>query len=270
MAPCAGCCIILPTCSGGNFFCRTRTKTGGPLCGYSEFCDVSTPPKKYRKLSYYSTVQWDTFWSQDSSCGGFRYHTDGGTVNQWCQYDKLTCAQSGAIFPTCHPSLSCATWPGTDSCNTSSATRTVLSLVGTEICDSCFGFPYDTQGANETSYTLSDEDTPCDALDRGGITYSDWTDWFPAGVGCPPVNCCAAGGATLDGSGNAISYEAQWKIEYTGLPPLTECQASIGMYAGDILMQTVVVSGTSDESGNLTLYGNVLYYCDLPIYALPI
>ncbi len=278
--PCS-CCAPPSGCLSDGFQCRDR---GGDasLCGFDEFADVSTPPKKYRTKSLTGVL----FTCNYSGTLCTPPHTItirddfNGVV---CSYDAATCATSmnqdatrfldsfpaacpltsgGASFPY---GFDCsAPFPFAADIATRIQTATQETVTGSGGCG--IRGSDSVKASGSVTLNLTDEDTADDAIARllagPGGTWSAW------GVG----SCVAS---YEDRTGFSFHYtEAQWRIFKTGLLPNAAYSAVIEIWRAPwgtpdfVLFQTIDASGTSDPDGNLDMEGDVPLELGFDTYAL--
>ena len=269
--PCCGGCVVTTVSCG----LRGGVAT---LCGFSEFLTTpSSPPKKYRNIKpegkpyicYYG----------NSSCTGTldtvdSYDLDGADE---LIYNASTCEVNTGHYThyvnSDHPSTCGYSTSGTATVEVEgvfsigAASETTANSVITRTLTTCevvfdngatcnaAGFDYYHIYGSQKQ-TLSIEDTESDALSRllagPGGTWSSYS-------GGP----CVAG-YEIRTSGFSFHYnEARWRAQATGLTPGTNYTTYIqywrrpygtGSYT---LFQTVIVYGTADGTGLLSIDGDV-------------
>jgi hypothetical protein len=147
-----------------------------------------------------------------------------------------------------------------------SATSRVATISGAA-CQVSGGYGFAITNDPSIEETLSEEDTDQNAIDRllagaGG----EWSGWLsPGATGCTgsPPPCCLARWEERTDDFDFIYQESEFRVTASGLTPSTTYNARVdiqrrtfgsGSYA---LFQTVIVSGTTDGSGNFQEDGEV-------------
>lgn len=204
----------------------------------------------------------------------------------YCLYDADTCGLTSATTEasaTSSPGPTCDTLtpgaPGATGCTPFApfTVRTDFTLTSTPTqntwhynagCTLYPGFFYRKLFGEDVTATLSIEDTDDDAIARllagaGGI----WSSWTPVGDGtggtCINYVCCLARYEERT-TGFTFTYqESQYRVEKTGLIPSTLYYAHVEIWrrpfgsGSYVSFETLVVSGTTDGSGNLLIEGDV-------------
>lgn len=242
-------------CCGGGGVCGLLCSTRGgiaALCGWPEFGTPSSPPKAYRVGTMTGTVSGNLYDLPDCT---ILDHSDSCTFSSVCSYDKATCAQSssggtqcevnGGDLPPSPPS--CGLLVGT--CNYSLAvTKVQQKLTPTGVCCGPEGSEYRKASGSQT-FTLSQEDTEADAIDRilAG-PHGIWSDFGPSAQ-------CEAQYQERTSGFNFGYIEAKYKITAYGLVSFSDYSAKVTLYrrpygVGDFeVFEERTSTITADENG---------------------
>lgn len=275
----ADACVCCGNLQAATLSCRIRGGTA-TLCGYSEYSGyASTPPKKYRRKTYSGVITS----TARSGCGtGTLIYCDETTYSGYRLYDLSNCATSltalqqyrtSDCFPnTCALGSITNFTPPEDWSNfagvTSTFSATVWSQDGngncyaTAACSAGFGIADGTR-----TQTLSDEDTNDDAIARllagSGGTWGSWIVQGATGCTGSPPSCCLARYQERTSGFSFIYQESQFRVTASGLDPSTSYNARVEIYrrtygsGSYALYQTMIVSDTTDGSGNFSADGDV-------------
>ena len=171
--------------------------------------------------------------------------------------------------------IPCSTEPTIDSTGTPGATfipsYTAFSTLTTTQTNKTWDYPtycfkpsgtFGRQNLGQVTATLSSEDSESNAITRllagAGGTWGSWTNSGATGCTGTPPSCCLAKYESRTTLFTFDYYEAEARVTATGLTPSTSYSARIELYrraygsGSYVWYQTVLVSGTSDGSGNLT------------------
>ncbi len=282
------CCGI----GGVDLSCRTRGGTAS-LVGCAEYTTPSSPPKRYRRSAMSGATDTNYYTFSDSACATPPSNTTHCTYTAFTQYSVTT------GLPTDGGSIDCGSGPGpggnqciacpADTCmHIYVCAPTTIQRMTTGNC--CFdgggSNVYFKKISDTLTWTLSDEDTEDDAIDRllagaGGT----WSAWAPVGDGtggtCVGYLCCQAN--YQQRTGFSFGYhEAQFKADMTLLIPSTNYILTLIQYrrlygSVDPWVQLVVdeYPFTTDGSGNAQVTGDVLNlvgyetYIGDPVVSLP-
>lgn len=235
--PCA-CC---GTCTPVAYECRIRGGVAS-LVGFEEFTSPATPPKKYRRRTvdgYRGVCDWSN--SSGTICGAPNAFVarDGDRHAGFCQYDAATGAltnnltrrydlfTSGScsmVEPTTLQAQPLCTAEPAPSAIEPNAAWWLKAPTVTKISKQwdgrvgCYATAT-TSRIEQGSYwsiTLSDEDTEAAALARllASATWSAWAFVLPE-TSCLAEWQARTSGFTFD------YYEAEWRVQLTGLTPST-------------------------------------------------
>jgi hypothetical protein len=256
--------------------CAIRGGTAS-MIGMTEYVSPSSPPMFYLQRTM-------------SGTGSITYYTcDNGTnctrncrtcVNSCvgeCHYDAVTGVLSNNLTWTkgCtstpnpytpNPNDQIIFWSVPPQGVTQGQSQTQQYAVGNNVCASeQDDYNQHKEVGNYTS-TLSNPDTEANAIVRllngaGGT----WGSYATVGAGCSNPACCRAAWQLRTGTMTSFEYkQVKFKITASGLP------ASLTVYAQVDVMQrtygtgsyakvnTIVVSGTTDGSGNLTITDQIV------------
>ena len=261
-ATACGCCGTL---EAATLQCRTRGGTA-VLCGYEEFASPSTPPKKYRRVDRSGGYFFQGYTS--ASCTT----TDPLTIEcdyyGFCEYNENTCIENAQGFVDCGlgPVAQCTNALGSDGGRTEVVTATTRSWTPTGNC-----FFNGTAWGRYTSLTaliaLSVEDTNEDAITRllagAGGTWGSWLTPGASGCAGTPPPCCLARWEERTSDFDFVYVESEYRVTASGLLPSTGYSARVEIYRSVFgantfsLFQTLIVSGTTDGSGNFSEDGAV-------------
>lgn len=248
------CATPPPVCNPDfTFECRSRTGTA-TLCGYDEYTDASTPPKKYRVQTQGGGEVFTTY--SVSDCSGAPF---GQTVCDWwgsCFYDKDDCSFTNNGFGACDgvtPVPQCGTIGSSDPGRDLVVTRTTKTMVPTGLCF-FNGLRYGRYDTVNQFVALSEEDTEADAIARMNADL-DWSAWTEESQ-------CDASYEERTGFSFDIT-EAQFRVTGTGITPGFQMNASVPIYRRPTgsgpysLYQTRVYTVTANSLGTASFTDNV-------------
>lgn len=261
--------------------CRTKSATA-TLCGFDEYTSPSSPPKKYRVQTISGTItfcDWPvdncsgpTRNSPDSSAhdvygGSFTYSsTDCSTTNAQTreQYrGQNTGCGGGSLQATTQPSENFTPHLFVGGVTVTSS-QTSVTWEADGVCHELFGGSYRQTGT--VTKQLSGEDTEFDAIDRANAMAS-WSAWSAGSS----VTCLAS--IEERSSGFSFLYQtAEYRITKSGLSPNTNYDIRFNVlrrtYGGGSysFYQTLMVSATTDGSGNLSYTNEVPSYVGFDSY----
>jgi hypothetical protein len=278
----AGTCQCCGTPTPATLKCRTRGGTAS-LCGFSEYASASSPPKKYRTQTMSGAVVGCNY-TGGCAAAGFK----GGFGLKWSgsyDYSSSTCA---ALSNTQYEDFY-----GTDNVsycgvNYGSPLGHTLIPAGITPYPSYFGdgggtlvqaatyqtWPYlgvcsyaNQKFTGSVTATLSNEDLETDAITRllagGGGTWGSWIVSGAAGCTGTPPSCCRAQYEQRTSAFSFAYNESQFRVQLGGLTPSTFYYCRIEIYrrvrgGGGLFTHysTMVLSGTTDGSGNYSVDGN--------------
>lgn len=236
--------------------CRVRGG-GATLCGFEEFTDPSSPPKKYRRSNLSGGYVLDRY----SAPGCATLVQSGFVVCNWsgsCQYDAETCAadNDGQVECGGAPSTRCVESLNSDSGRTEVLTKTTRSWAATGAC-----FLH-TDGVSWVRYSvldaviqLADEDTEEDAIARA--IAPGWSDWAPVDEFCQNPGCCQSAHEERVSGFGFVYIEAEFRVKKTGLTPGQAYDIAVDLYRRPYdsgpyeLYATIELSATVDGSGIL-------------------
>jgi hypothetical protein len=268
-------CACCGTLDAATLQCRTRGGTA-TLCGFDEYTDISTPPKKYRIKTMGGDLMSLRCQYSDASCST-PSQSDGTKREGTCEYNVSNCALVSSMTTTVYQNAGCpaATIIATDNTcvgsfgsvagMTLTTARIQQTRTGDDVCNLVSGI-YEKRTGTQIQ-TLSEEDTEQDALDRllagAGGTWDSWRS--PGGTGCTgtPPPCCLARWEERTSGFSFVYQEAQYRVTASGLNPSTSYSARVEIYRRTFgsgtytLFQTLIVSGTTDGSGAFSEDGDV-------------
>lgn len=247
------------------------------FCGQSEFAGYeSSPVKFYRTRTLAGSWRDDHYVNGDCTGGLLCYVI--GTYGGYCTQDPVTCewtylgtldmtgdCDSPASFPNgSWPDPVCDIGAGLmgysqEMFPVGGALQSVSALIQEQYL---FDAGCQTGGRKTVStsatITLSDEDTPADAIVRL-LALSSWSAWAD-----PSPGFCTSSWEEFPMFPGGFNYtEAQFRYSATGLTPSTSYTLTLDVYEslygmGSYSMVGTVTAGfTTDGSGNAIITGNV-------------
>lgn len=272
---------VWPAAVVAKLECRTK---GGiaTLCGFSEFCNASTPPKKYL-IDTISGQMYICYFGKTPACVGALTDTDTYPYSGQFIYDPAAgCTRNSLTIPhyikigapLCAPQMAvgATNWspnpfvPGACSESGPNYTFARTSITCVKQYDGSTCMPpvgvteyYIMYGSRMDS--LSSEDTEFAAITRL-LAGASWSSWGTVGAGCTNPSCCLAQYESRT-SGFSLSYQdSEYRISTTGLYPNTIYFADIHLYrriygvGSYVLYSTVTIAAMTNGAGAFTYTGS--------------
>jgi hypothetical protein len=200
---CSDCAGQVNACNCGiacGLICRSKTASAN-ICGFSEFADISNPPKKYRRLTNSGSIVDRTF-MHDTNCGGSaddtltHNYSGAGIVNKdTCVIDCTSITEG-----TCGP----VNGTGFD---TVTQTATTSTATGNGCFQNVGGRPSFSRDGVWTN-TLTEEDTEDDAEARAIASMPTWTAC--SGCDCTSWRTDRSGTTTTTFGFQHVQTKCQW------------------------------------------------------------
>lgn len=264
--------------------CRTKSSTA-TLVGFDEYSSASTPPKKYRTQTLSGTLRYCQGQSpnnpdcsgnfndstRDDYSGSYEYSVvDGSQTNNQlrARYGRggpAAACGSGEVFQSNNvPAQNFTVNDFTTGCfPLVSSTQTQKTWQG-QGCG-CTGTSFYESTTGTVTATLSNEDVETDAIARANVM-AVWSAWSAGS----PTSCMAS---IEQRSGYSFLYQtAEYRITKSGLAPNTNYDIRFNVlrrtYGGGAysFYQTLMVSATTDGSGNLSYTNEVPSYVGFDSY----
>ncbi len=225
--------------------CRTRGGTA-TVCGYSEFTSASSPPKKYRTITFSGNTLVCTYTSGTClTTVDSAYSTYSGGRS----YDSATCVESSftdrytfAGAPGCAATGGSANgsgstphgWDAPGGITDTAKTATVWSQDGDGICGAP-GSNKKRPTGNVRTQTLTNEDTEQNAIDRllagGGGTWGSFTTVGDGTGGtCLATSCCNAKYQARTSLFTFAYQQSEWRVSRSGLRASTNYRVTLTYY----------------------------------------
>lgn len=263
---CNACCQDVSVNLAVN--CKTRGGTAS-LCGYSEYTDPSTPPKKYRKRTLSGTAVgriFDTAGCSDLNC------TATDTWSGDCTYDSENCAiVENGTFVRSATGGDCGTGFSSPACDIGDPffgdsevlTATTRQIISDLACYAIAGGKYFRRPSQSSrTETLSVEDTDDDAITRllASANFSNYV----AAVNCVSSECCLAEYEQRTTEFNFTYTEANYQMTLSNLSPESEYCVIVDIWrapygsANYAPFETREYSVTTDANGFWEDYDEIL------------